>query len=73
MSLIDQHYRKVPDYYPTMYRDGFTPVEIWYAHRRKTKKDMEAREAMAMKRRLAELEKMEEEYNDGYDLTVCVK
>ena len=34
MSLIEQHFKHVPDYYDTMYMDGYTPEEILYAHRR---------------------------------------
>ena len=28
MSLIDNHFRHVPEYYDWMYLDGFTPEEI---------------------------------------------
>ena len=34
-SLLEQHNRRIPDYYPTMYLDGFTPEEIMYAAKRK--------------------------------------
>ena len=27
-TLIDDYFRKVPEYYPEMYQDGFTPEEI---------------------------------------------
>ena len=33
-TLIDEYFRKVPEYYPEMYQDGFTPEEIMYAFRR---------------------------------------
>lgn len=33
-SLLEQHNRRIPDYYPTMYMDGFTPEEIMYAAKR---------------------------------------
>ena len=33
-TLIDDYFRKVPDYYPEMYQDGFTPEEIMYAFRK---------------------------------------
>ena len=33
-TLIDDYFRKVPEYYPEMYQDGFTPEEIMYAFRR---------------------------------------
>ena len=29
--MVDYNNRKVPDYYPTMYLDGFTPEQIMYA------------------------------------------
>ena len=44
MSIFDHKYRKVPDYYPTMYLDGFTPDEIHYAKKRQMMKDWEERE-----------------------------
>ena len=44
MSIFDYKYRKVPEYYDTMYLDGFTPDEIHYAMRRKMKRDIEERE-----------------------------
>ncbi len=31
MTTIDYLYRKVPDYYPTMYLDGYNPYEITQA------------------------------------------
>ena len=34
MSLIDKYFRNVPEYYDTMYADGFTPEQILYAKRR---------------------------------------
>ena len=33
-SYIDDYFRKVPEYYPEMYQDGFTPEEIMYAFRK---------------------------------------
>lgn len=33
-TLIDQHFSKVPEYYPEMYQDGYTPEEIMYAFRK---------------------------------------
>lgn len=44
MTLSEYCYRKVPEYYDTMYLDGFTPDEIHYAMRRKMKRDIEERE-----------------------------
>ena len=36
MSILeDCIHRDVPEYYPTMYLDGYTPAQIMYAHRKK--------------------------------------
>ena len=34
MSLYDYYNRKIPEYYDTMYLDGYTPTEIMIAHHR---------------------------------------
>lgn len=34
MSLIDYMTRKTPDYYPSVYLDGYSPQEILFAARR---------------------------------------
>lgn len=39
--------RQIPDYYPTMYRDGYTPEQILHAARRKIVQEHEARRAEA--------------------------
>lgn len=70
MSLIDHHFRKVPDYYQTMYMDGFTPEEIHYARQKKWRKDIEQRN---LKRRIAELEKMLAEKDDDFDINIQTK
>ena len=44
MTLSEYCYRKVPDYYDTMYLDGFTPDEILYAHRKMMRKKQEERQ-----------------------------
>ena len=36
---------KIPDYYPTMYLDGYTPEQIRYAAHRKLRREIAAREA----------------------------
>lgn len=38
MTLDDYYFRTVPEYYPTMYLDGFTPEQIMYAFRRKMRR-----------------------------------
>ena len=45
MSLIDQYFRDVPEYYNTMYMDGYTPEQIMYAARKKLLRMYEEREA----------------------------
>ena len=45
MTLIDDYYRRVPEYYDWMYRDGFTPEEIMYALHKKMNREMAEREA----------------------------
>ena len=32
--LIDEYYKNLPEYYDTMYMDGYTPEQIMEAHRR---------------------------------------
>ena len=45
-SLLEQHNRRIPDYYPTMYLDGFTPEEIMYAAKRKMYREAQERKAV---------------------------
>ena len=45
-SLLEQHNRKIPDYYPTMYMDGFTPEEVMYAAKRQMYQQILERKAM---------------------------
>ena len=40
MTLLDYYSRKIPEYYHTMYQDGFTPTEIMIAHRREMYKKL---------------------------------
>ena len=41
MSLIDEYFKNVPEYYDTMYADGFTPEQILYAKRRQINEALE--------------------------------
>ena len=45
MSLIDQYFRDVPEYYDTMYMDGYTPEQILHAAHKKMMRQVEEREA----------------------------
>lgn len=43
MNFIDYAHRKIPDYYDTMYLDGFEPWEIEVAFRKKMQKIIDER------------------------------
>ena len=43
MTLFDYYDRKIPDYYDTMYLDGYTPEQILYSAHRKMVREIEAR------------------------------
>ena len=45
MSLGEIYDRQIPDYYDTMYLDGYTPDQIYYAAHRKMIREIEARRA----------------------------
>ena len=45
MSLIDQYFRDVPEYYDTMYMDGYSPEQIMHAAHKKMQRMYEEREA----------------------------
>ena len=34
MTLYDYYYKNIPEYYDTMYLDGYTPTEIWLASKK---------------------------------------
>lgn len=40
MSLSDYYTRQIPEYYPTMYQDGFTPNQVFVALRKKMYKEL---------------------------------
>ena len=52
MTLADYYNRNIPEYYDTMYLDGYTPDQIMTAFRKKMYRDYEAR--MATQRAEAE-------------------
>ena len=45
MTLYEYMDSKIPDYYDTMYRDGYSPEQILHAARRKILQEHEARKA----------------------------
>ena len=54
MGIFEYLDSKIPDYYPTMYKDGYTPEQIRYAAHRKIRREYDAR--MAAQRAEAEAE-----------------
>lgn len=47
MTLLEQNNQKIPEYYDTMYMDGFTPEEILMARRRAMFQEIEMRKEEA--------------------------
>ena len=45
MTLYEYMDSKIPDYYPLMHRDGYSPEQILHAARRKILREYEARKA----------------------------
>lgn len=41
--LLDEYHKNLPDYYPYMYLDGYTPEQIMEAMHRTVRKEWEAR------------------------------
>ena len=58
MTMAEYYNRQIPEYYPTMYMDGYEPYQILHALRRKMMHDYEAREAA--KREAAEANEIPE-------------
>ena len=46
MTLVDDNFKNVPEYYDWMYLDGYTPEEIMYAFHRKMDREQAEREAL---------------------------
>ncbi len=44
--MLDYIYRKVPEYYPTMYLDGFTPEEILMAKHKQMLEQIEGNQTV---------------------------
>ena len=57
--LLDEYHKNLPDYYPYMYLDGYTPEQIMEAMHRTVRKEWEARRAeeAAAKAAEAQIEK----------------
>ena len=44
MTLSDYWNSRLPEYYDTMYRDGYTPQEVWQAFRNTLYKELQQRQ-----------------------------
>ena len=44
MTMYENVMNKIPDYYPTMYHDGYKPEEILMAKRREMHEDLQEQE-----------------------------
>ena len=47
MDEVMMYGRRIPEYYDTMYLDGYTPYEILHATRKKMNREYQEREAVA--------------------------
>ena len=45
--LIDEYFKNLPDYYDTMYLDGYTPEQIMEAKHRSMRKEYQRRQEEA--------------------------
>lgn len=45
MTLLSNYHKNVPEYYDTMYMDGYSPEQIMYAARKKIMREYEERKA----------------------------
>ena len=45
MSVMNHYFRDLPDYYDTMYMDGYSPEQILHTARQTMIRDYEARKA----------------------------
>ena len=44
MSIADYLHKNIPEYYDTMYLDGYTPTEIYIAFTKQRQKELAERE-----------------------------
>ena len=47
MTIYDKHNQNIPEYYNTMYMDGYSPEQILHAARRKMIQNFEDRQEAA--------------------------
>ena len=56
MTLVDYYDRQIPEYYPTMYMDGYTPQQILHAVHRKMVREYLEREKEKYSQKEAEVQ-----------------
>ena len=55
MNIQEQYFKGVPDYYPSMYLDGYTPQQIMYAVRNKMIREYKKRKMAKTEPEITEL------------------
>ena len=70
-SVMDYYNRKIPEYYPTMYHDGYSPQEIYIAMQKKLNRQLAERSKK--KQMEKERAKMEEDNDYIVDVKTEVK
>ena len=57
MTLTEYNSRKIPPYYDTMYLDGYTPQEIYQAHRKRMIDELTEKEEIPTVEIVSEIKK----------------
>ena len=55
MTLYEYQIRNLPHYYPTMFMDGYTPVEIYQAHQRDVMEEYQAKQNIPTVKLISEI------------------
>lgn len=55
MTLYEYQTRNLPHYYPTMFMDGYTPVEIYQAHQRDVMEEYQAKQNIPTVKLISEI------------------
>lgn len=54
MNIQEQHFKGVPNYYPSMYLDGYTPQQIMYVVRNKMIREYKKRKMATVEPEITE-------------------
>ena len=54
MNIQEQHFKGVPNYYPSMYLDGYTPQQIMYSVRNKMIREYKKRKMATVEPEITE-------------------